>query len=219
MHSQTSKENISKTERKQWLQKPTLQYRILRSLQGEPLDLNIIYNTQPNSTAAQIDEQVREALNIEEVLQQRKGAFIEIGGPTPSKYSLERPYKSFDIHKLPKKLITTNIALGVTQYEYSDEAEEEVPVAYFPADLQADGLRLPFADSGIGAVFVSNLPIIIREAVFQEISRVLEPGGVVIWEGGTTQDRQFAQNAGLNVKVQIVPPNSDSIVLEYIFQK
>ena len=63
---------------------------------------------EPGSTT---DVFEKEDFELEKELDLRKGPVIEIAGPTTS------GFRDIDIQKLSKKLIVTNLTLGIRQYD------------------------------------------------------------------------------------------------------
>jgi ubiquinone/menaquinone biosynthesis C-methylase UbiE len=139
--------------------------------------------------------------HLEELINATNGPLIEIGGPTPNQWATDSAYNLIDTNTLTKKIITTNITSGVDVWDYSDETGEEEKVDFLPVDIQADALRLPFKSSSVGAIFASALPVEIRVGALQEAVRVLETGGLLIWQHGIEQDRKNAEELRLTVLI------------------
>lgn len=109
--------------------------------------------------------QTAKGYNLEQDINNRLGPLIEIAGPTARGYAL------VDFSRVDKELLVTNVI--------SDEPE---------VDCLADATHLPFRDNSVGTIFVSGIPKVFRPKAIPEIQRVLEPNGLVIWQGGTTSD-------------------------------
>ncbi len=157
--------------------------------------------------------------DILEQLRTRKGSFVELGGPT------ERGYELVDINKLDRKLHVTNIdPRGCPIYDPYNPAIKN-PIRFLPIDFQADATNLKFADNSISALFASCLNNDIRTRAIAEIARVLEEGGLLIWQVGGKDDILDAVfREGLVVKeshrsVGWYPDGSPSISYNVIFQK
>jgi hypothetical protein len=57
-----------------------------------------------------------------------------------------------------------------------------------------------FEDSSVGALFAAYLGREIRTKTFAEATRVLEPGGLLIWQGAFVEDFQRAHDNGFALK-------------------
>ncbi|MBP9820247.1 methyltransferase domain-containing protein [Candidatus Woesebacteria bacterium] len=145
-----------------------------------------------------------------------KGQFIEIGGPTQPHYVLETPYLVVDTKKLPKPLITTNITPATKVFEPDYETGEYSEAQLLPTQVQIDGRQLAFADNSVGAVFASALPVEIRGKVLVEAYRVLEPGGVLIWQYPFVSDLHSAVKVGFSLKKSQQGPG---VLSSFVFQK
>ncbi len=174
------------------------------------------------------DEQVSQDFDIYGELQKRKGIFLEIGGPTLSRESIGRSYFLVDTKKLSKPLITSNITKGVTEWVFDYDAamastndqEEDFyrPVDFHPANLVANATRLPIKDGSVGALFASGLPEELRKGIFQEAYRILEPGGIVVWQAATKKQLQTAAAIGFKLK-SLVRDIGQGSSFPCIFQK
>ena len=149
-------------------------------------------------------------------LSKRKGPFIEVAGPTLGGFDIVRPK---DIKSADKPYFTSNITEGLETYGRK--------VA--PVDFVADARHLPFTDESIGAVFASCLVADIRKEAIQEACRVLEPGGLLVWEGTFSDDIEVAEHSGfalvgyewpLEKKVsQFLPPETDKADISSLQKK
>jgi len=141
----------------------------------------------------------QEHLNVYETLAATHGPFVEIGGPTTE------GFEQVDIKALDGKFFTSNIESDIPEFDKSGNIVGKEKV-----DLQSDARILPFRDSSIGAVFASNLGSAkynkrildtgeIRRQAIAEASRVLKDNGLLIWEGGHTEDFVYADEAGFQL--------------------
>jgi hypothetical protein len=130
----------------------------------------------------------KEGFSIEDEIRDRQGPLIEIAGPTDYGFEL------VDLSKLDKKVFVSNISPGCPLY---DDVTGEFLCYTGQVDFQADAQNLPFRESGIGILFASCLPKEIRNRTIQEAKRVLEDGGLLVWQGGTDEDIESAKKIGL----------------------
>lgn len=145
-----------------------------------------------------------------------KYPLIEIGGPTPPNYGSNEQYLIIDITRIAKRIYPLNLSKTVDVYESFEETDEEVMTSQWPVDLRADGTQLPFPDEKISGVFASGIETPLREKMIAEAARVLEPGGLLIWQEGEPSDKKFALTMGFDViKHQV----NKSLIHDYIFQK
>lgn len=151
-------------------------------------------------------------------LRERKGNFIEVGGPTTQGYEL------VNINRLDRRLYITNIdPKGCPLFDPFSRTPRVV--RYLPIDFPADATNLKFTDKSIGALFASCLNGNIRSKAIAEAARVLEDGGLLIWQGGTEQDIiEAVFREGLVVKesrrsVARNPDGSNLPFFNVIFQK
>lgn len=150
-----------------------------------------------------------------EALGRVKGPMIEIGGPTPPTKSHPDSYKLIGLSELPKKLWILNICLSHKDEVWDPETKTAQSVKYSSPDIQADGMKLPFDKDSVGAVLVSALYYEIRGQVLREIHRVLEPGGLVIWQFGLPRDIKKARQVGL-IKIGGLEESGNH---DYVFKK
>lgn len=125
--------------------------------------------------------QTAKGYNLEQDISNRLGPLIEIAGPTTKGYAL------VDFNHVDKELLVTNVI--------SDEPE---------VDCLADATHLPFKDNSVGAIFVSGIPKVFRPKTIPEIQRVLEPNGLLIWQGGTIRDVCLYRSAGFTLVSKMI---------------
>lgn len=112
------------------------------------------------------------------------GMIIEVGGPTGvGDYGV---CNILDYRRRGKRVIITNI-----------ERYPENPNKEYDVELIADGRKLPFGNSSLGAVFASCLPFAVHAEVLPEAARVLKAGGVLVWRGVKEADVTTAGQNGL----------------------
>lgn len=171
-----------------------------------------------NETTLDVPETEKSANSFDVIaaLNAVRGPFVEVGGPTHDQWPHEYQYRLVDISKLSKEIISTNIVPGVNVWEPSEEDGEYTLTDYLPADMQADGTKLPFKAASLGAVFASAVPTEIRPQVLQEAYRVLEPGGLLVWQHGVPEDGALCKKLGFSVLKHDVSPSSAH---DYIFRK
>lgn len=131
--------------------------------------------------------------NIEEELEKVKGPYIEIGGPTATEYWFG--LKLIDTKTLNKKVYVSNITPGVIIHMENGKTKQ-----YGKVDFQADATKLPLKNNSIGALFASCLNGPIRADVLDEAYRVLEPDGLLLWQGGKQEDIEKAKSLGFVTK-------------------
>ncbi len=142
-------------------------------------------------TAKMDDEKwTKEGFSIEEEIRHRHGPLVEIAGPTDNGFEL------VDLSKLDKKVFESNISPGCPLY---DDMTGEFLCYTGQIDFQSYAQNLPFKESGIGVLFASCLPKDIRNRTIQEANRVLEDGGLLIWQGGTDEDVESGKKIGLEL--------------------
>ncbi len=120
-----------------------------------------------------------------------EGNVIEVAGPTYSKESLGSLYGL-------RPTYVTNIV-----------AEPDKPGYVGPVDFAADATELPFENNSQSAIYASCLPgalrgrsgipefTNLRDNAISEASRVIKPGGYLLWCGGTEADFTHATDLGL----------------------
>lgn len=157
-------------------------------------------------------------------LAETKGILLEVAGPTEDGYEL------VDINKLPKKLFISNIAPGKPQFD----PETGKFIGYGgKVDFVEDATKMTFNENSVGAVFCSCIGSInveglqqddIRKKTIKEAFRVLEPGGLLIWQGGNEEEFSFARECGFRM-VQCKTTEGEyksgekAFVYSYIFEK
>ncbi len=134
----------------------------------------------------------KEDFSLEEEIKRRHGPLIEVGGPTKGGFEL------VDYSNLVDKIFISNVYPGCPLY---DSQTGKLLEYVGKIDFQADARSLPFGDSSIGGLFASYLPDEIREKVIYEAKRVLETGGLLIWQGGTEKDLKMAKKIGFTLMI------------------
>lgn len=87
-------------------------------------------------------------------------------------------------------------------------------------DFRADATALSIASGKIGVLFVSCLPIEAREQFVKESKRVLEIGGILIYQGIRTEDIETAENAGFRlVEYRKQKREKGQIIYDAVFKK
>lgn len=137
--------------------------------------------------------------DIIEMIDATHGPIIEIGGPTGRNEVTNKSYDIVDVFQLKKRVIPTNIMEGVAVWDYNEEVDDYIPIGSMAAEARIDGRKMAFKSNSVGAIFASALPTDIRTTVLTESFRVLEPGGVVVWQYGTTKDIKVAVNLGFEL--------------------
>ncbi len=121
-----------------------------------------------------------EGFDLDTVLDGLQKPMIEIGGPSAGGFRLA------DIGVLKKS--------GANLFISDIRPTRGI-------DVQLDALQMPFADSSIGAIFMSFKPIDVETAKFaQEVSRVLDDGGLCIMRGVWVGDVEEMAKEGLVVR-------------------
>ena len=111
-------------------------------------------------------------------LNNTKGIFLEIAGPTTRGYSIID-----DESKLNKPIYTSNIKPGLPLY---DPDEGDLVGIKGRVDLVADATTLPVENESVGALFLSGLPQDITDRTIEEIARTVENHGYVVWQSGVS---------------------------------
>ena len=138
--------------------------------------------------------------NIDKKLKQINGSFVEIGGPTVQEFNL------INTKELPKKLITSNIRT----HKNIDKP-----------DFFADAKNMPLENNSVGALFSKNISIDSSEYkdLAKEAWRIIEPGGVFIFEGGRKDIFKSAKETGFNVVQHSVQTGKNDLYCNFIFEK
>jgi hypothetical protein len=155
---------------------------------------------------------VREGFSVYRTINNLNGPLIELGGPT------DEGYKQVDLSKLDKRLFVSNLLPG---FPYYDTKTGEFLGYRGKIDFQADATAIPIKNEGCGALFVSCLPVEIRKKILSEAYRVLEKGGLLIWQGGIDKDIEIAEKLGFEVMEYLKQYDRDSKLYfwDVIFQK
>ena len=153
---------------------------------------------------------VKEGFSLIEEIKKIKKPLIEVGGPTTQGFELVDP------EKLDKKVFISNITPGCPYYSGG-----EVLGYIGKIDFQADAERLPFKDKSLGGLLASCLPNDIREKTIREAVRVLDEGGIFVWQGGINEDIELAKSLRLEVMEysKCYSEHSEEWIWNVIFQK
>lgn len=106
-----------------------------------------------------------------------KGPIVEIGGPTDNTL--------LDFNGLNKKLHVSNITRGLPIY---DTHTGELVKYLSKVDFQADATALPLRDNSVGALTSAYLPHYLADRFFDQSAKALEPGGLLLFQGGRKRD-------------------------------
>jgi len=172
-------------------------YRKLEDFLNKPLPtgVSLLKERVKNSLGIAKEKWEKSGFSTDEELDERRGPFIEIGGPTKDGFEL------VDLKKLTKKLYQSNVFTnpekvfmepGTSTAELSRGKPKKV-------DFLADARDLPFADGSVGALFAAYLPRHVRQHFIQESGRVLEQGGLLVSEGLTKEDFESAAANGFEL--------------------
>ena len=152
-----------------------------------------------------------EGFLAEDYLNKSAKPIVEVGGPT------EKRYRLVDLKEVRKKLHTSNIQKGVAEYH----GKTGEFLGFGPqADFQADSRKLPLADESVSAIFDSNLYGPTREQTIDEAARVLEKGGLLVWQGGQRRDFNIARKRGFElVQYNVRDQRQGFLSFDTIFRK
>lgn len=134
----------------------------------------------------------KKGFSLIDEIRNRQRVFIEIGGPTPKGFEL------INFSDFLKRVFVSNITRGNPIYN-SETAELLGYGNEEKIDFLTDGRRMPFRDGSISVCFISCLPVKIRKDVLEDVVRVLEDGGLVVWQGGIRKNKKFAEKLGLKI--------------------
>ncbi|MBI2335058.1 hypothetical protein HYU96_04670 [Candidatus Daviesbacteria bacterium] len=150
-------------------------------------------------------QKTKPGFNVHKTLQERKGAFVELAGPTPEGFEAAKVYGKEDKYfvsssdgiqrQTDKELIVSNIL--PEGYVYSSKCNP--PVAQEPISLLADATRVPLKNGSVGAIFISCLPKNTRKDTLKQAYNALEDEGLLIWQGGFPEDIIVAENTGFKI--------------------
>jgi len=129
----------------------------------------ILLNMIPPNTTHQVYR--NQSFDLNQALRDVKGPYIEIGGPTYAEYWLG--LRLTDSRRLSKKLFVSNLIPELWRDDKGNSHKLQGKI-----DFQADGSRLPFADSSVGGLFMSHLPYTEVEGILFEARRVIESNGI-----------------------------------------
>jgi SAM-dependent methyltransferase len=129
--------------------------------------------------------------DVTEYLKNQEGSVVEFAGPTLSGYEF------IDASKMNDTVLISNISPGLPEY---DPHTGELIQIKGSVDFQADATQMPLADESCKAILVSCLDKSFRQKTFQEAFRILKPGGLLVWQGGMSQDFSLAIEQGFEMK-------------------
>lgn len=149
-------------------------------------------------------------------LKKMPGILLEVGGPTFGGYQiLDTKKLEEDLHK---KIFVTNLYPG--QPVYGDTEDRKPINVQGTVDFRADATNLALDDAKVSALFASSLPDDIREQTLVEAKRVLEPGGLLIWQHAHPKNLEDAQKLGYKLKQYLKTDYYNrSVILDLILQK
>ena len=179
-----------------------------------------------------VEEHKKEGFDVRKKLKELKGPLIEIAGPTLG------GYKIVDFNLVKDRIHVSNIYPGAPVFD----GETGDFVGYYgKVNFQADAKRLPFGDERLGAIFISCLGKInkeglpsdikfeetseskeeLRKKVFEESWRILEFGGILVFQGVTEQDLDKAEEIGFQLaqKIRVGDDMSFSAIFEKVIVK
>jgi len=173
--------------------------------------------------------------DVDKRIETTRGQFIEIAGPTA------KGYKQVDLEKLPRKIYITNLFPGCPYYKKTEKGDIVLEGYEGKVDFEADATEMPLRDSSVGAVFSTNLSAfpsekhnltkeqidtetdrltkILRENAMKEAWRILEPGGLLIWQGGKEEDFTVAHNLGFRIVQYQKEQYEKQVFYSCIFEK
>lgn len=152
-----------------------------------------------------------DGFNLTEAINNTKGMFLEVAGPTPIRYK-----QIEDFSKINKQLTVSNITPGVKLY---NPFTGEYVGTTGSVDLRADATLLPLEDSSVGALLVSCLPVEPAKNAIKEMQRVVENKGVVVWEGGSEKIMKTLLENGFALKSYQQMNFENGSVYNFVCQK
>lgn len=160
-----------------------------------PLSTTLAPQTEQIRISALL-EWTKPGFDVQTELDKRSGPFIEVGGPTWGGYELvptEKLKTRLYVSNIPNpsptvKAMVLNFVKGLLKGRFSRKVH-----------FQADGRELPLANSSVGALLGSALPTQLREKLFKEAYRVLEPGGLLVFQTGTDNDKKQIEKLGFEI--------------------
>lgn len=166
--------------------------RIETELSPKIINTMIKLDWATNPFDAKTDEEVNivlgEEVKLEDLISSTHGPTVEIGGPTEGGYHMG---KDTTWHPVPDYI--TNVSPERPTLYGQDIGSQDINLI-----LEAD--KMPFAAASVGVVFASNLPREVRMPMFQEVCRVLEDGGYLVYQGGLEEDIKKAGELGFTVE-------------------
>lgn len=178
---------------------PGSEFKVTLDDLGKKIETALQKHSNPKSTfklsaeaGTQDVQWEREGFSVTESIKQLSGPLIEIAGPTEEGYDL------VDFSKLgnDKKLFISNLSPGCPLY---DQMTGEFLGYAGKLDFQADATKMPIKNEGCGALFASCVPTQIREKTLAEAHRVLQEGGLFVWQGALDNDIEIAKKSGFEV--------------------
>jgi len=165
-----------------------------------------------------------------------RGPIVEVAGPTTAGFA------AIDAARLEKPVLQSNLMAGLPLWgdriEQDDAAFGVRPYHGPPTpsmvkagmarapkwlvgrvDFQADATALPLRDKVLGAVLVSCLNRPSRPGALREAARVLEAGGLLVWQGAFAEDLLLARSLGLELVAEHGGRARDGTARTVVFQK
>lgn len=152
----------------------------------------------------------KDGFEVIDALRTIHGPIIEVAGPTRGGYSL------VDLSKLDRNIFVSNITPGLG---LSDPRTTEFIGYAGKVDLQADATKLPLASNKVGALFTSCLSHFMAPPFINEAMRTLEPGGLLIYQGGRSENMNYALKAGFQVVESQSEKGPGGLTINAIFVK
>jgi len=138
--------------------------------------------------------------DMKRFLEQAAKPFVEVGGPTDQGFRIVSPR---DITEAGKHFVVTNIDEGVHIYPPVERGHENDPlfakIKISEAEMVADGRRLPFQDNSLAGMFAACMQRSTRAAILTEAARVIEPGGILVWQAPFEEDLLTSERLGLKL--------------------
>lgn len=158
-----------------------------------------------------IDAWEEEDFDLELAIDQAPGPIVEVAGPTEGETLL------IDFNKVAKNIYVSNLA---PSRDIFDLETREFLGRVGRIDFRADATALPIASGKTGVLFASCLPVDAREEFIKESKRVLETGGILIYQGIRTEDIEAAKIAGFRlVEYRKQGKGKSQIIYDAVFKK
>ncbi|GIW69633.1 MAG: hypothetical protein KatS3mg101_0380 [Patescibacteria group bacterium] len=148
--------------------------------------------------------------NLEKTLNDTRGPIIEIAGPTPFYKQLQ------NLDAIKKPIFVSNLTPGDPLY---NPFTGEYLGVHGTVDFQADARKLPVENKSVGAILASCLPANIVVDTVNEIDRVVEDSGLVIWQGVKYDTAADIQHRGFAVKHYQEFRTSQGTINNYVFKR